>query len=248
MKPYIFALVAALLMIGQLFSPVAAASNSAAACGDTYVVQRGDYLSKIARNCGVTTQSLIDANPEIKDINKIYPGQVIRIKAGSTVPTPTPTPGTGTSQQYTVQRGDTLFKIGQKFGVTVQSLLNANPSITNASLIYTGQVINIPSGSGSIPATGRRVTLSATSAKVGAQVEVKVFGFPANTDVDFRLGKLDAAYSVAYDGKTDSKGEVTLKVTIPNSAKVNEKWQVKVMTTGLANGVEIISPTITIVQ
>ena len=246
MKPYIFALVAALLMIGQLFSPVAAASNSAAACGDTYVVQRGDYLSKIARTCGVTTQSLIAANPEIKDINKIYPGQVIRIKAGSNIPTPTPTPGT--SQQYTVQRGDTLFKIGQKFGVTVQSLLNANPSITNASLIYAGQVINIPSGSGSIPSTGRRVTLSATSAKVGAQVEVKIFGFPANMDVDFRLGKLDTAYSAVYDARTDAKGEATVKVTIPNAAKVNEKWVVKVMTTGMANGVEITSPTVTIVQ
>ena len=32
------------------------------ACGSTYVVQRGDWLAKIARTCGVTLSQLIAAN------------------------------------------------------------------------------------------------------------------------------------------------------------------------------------------
>jgi uncharacterized YkwD family protein len=46
---------------------------------------------------------------------------------------------------YTVKSGDTLSKIAANNGVTVSQLLSANPTIKNASLIYVGQKITIPS-------------------------------------------------------------------------------------------------------
>lgn len=46
---------------------------------------------------------------------------------------------------YTVQPGDTLFQIAQRFGTTVQSLVQAN-NITDPDLIYPGQVLTIPDG------------------------------------------------------------------------------------------------------
>ena len=46
---------------------------------------------------------------------------------------------------YTVKSGDTLSKIAKNNGVTVTQLMAANPSIKNASLIYVGQKITIPS-------------------------------------------------------------------------------------------------------
>ena len=46
---------------------------------------------------------------------------------------------------YTVKSGDTLSRIASNNGVTVTQLLGANPSIKNASLIYVGQKITIPS-------------------------------------------------------------------------------------------------------
>ncbi len=50
---------------------------------------------------------------------------------------------TQTFTTYTVQRGDSLFKIARKFGVTVRAIQNLN-GIVNASRIFPGQVIKIP--------------------------------------------------------------------------------------------------------
>lgn len=55
---------------------------------------------------------------------------------------PVVTPG-GATTTYTVQAGDTLFKIAQAFGVTVAAMVTAN-NIANPSLIKPGQVLTIP--------------------------------------------------------------------------------------------------------
>ncbi|CCO08584.1 DUF3794 and LysM peptidoglycan-binding domain-containing protein [Desulforamulus hydrothermalis] len=66
-------------------------------------------------------------------------------------PTPTPTPTAapevcvpGTTFNYVVQRGDTLSKLAQRYGTTVQAILAVNPQITNPNLITVGQTIKIP--------------------------------------------------------------------------------------------------------
>ncbi len=238
MKTFVMALIAAVLIAAQVLSPVSAqAAAQTSTCGDTYVIVRGDYLSKVARYCGVSLSTLIAANPEIKNINIVYPGQVIRIKNDATIPV------TGTS--YTVVRGDTLYKIAVRYGTTVAELVRLNPAITNPSRIYVGQVIKLP-GSGTVPVTGRRVTLSATSAKVGATVEVRAYSFPANTDVDFRVAKQGSGYTAVYDGRTDATGYAAANITIPASAVAGEKWVVTVLTTSLAQGVSVTSSVITI--
>lgn len=48
----------------------------------------------------------------------------------------------------TVARGDTLAKIGGRFGTTAGAILDVNPDITNAALIFPGQVIKLPPGIG----------------------------------------------------------------------------------------------------
>ncbi|MDF9409527.1 LysM peptidoglycan-binding domain-containing protein [Pelotomaculum isophthalicicum JI] len=45
---------------------------------------------------------------------------------------------------YTVQAGETLFLIAQKYGVTLDALIAANPQLADPGLIFPGQVINIP--------------------------------------------------------------------------------------------------------
>jgi LysM repeat protein len=57
-------------------------------------------------------------------------------------PTVAPTPTT-TTTTYTVQRGETLASIAQKFGVTWPAIVRAN-NISNPNLVNAGQVIIIP--------------------------------------------------------------------------------------------------------
>jgi len=57
----------------------------------------------------------------------------------------TPVVATG-SQVHTVQRGENLFRIAQRYGVTVEALAQAN-GVTNPAFIYAGQQLTIP-GSG----------------------------------------------------------------------------------------------------
>ena len=104
----------------------------------TYTVQRNDNLTEIAARFGTTVAELVRLN-NIADPNLIYPGQVlvIRESGGSTPPSGTTT--------YTVQRGDTLSEIAERFGTTVSALVLAN-NIADRDLIYPGQVLIIPAG------------------------------------------------------------------------------------------------------
>lgn len=106
--------------------------------GQLYTVQSGDTLFFIARRYNINLQSLIDANPQITDPNLIYPGQVICIPTGDQgVNCPN-------GQIYRVVRGDTMFEIARRNGLSLESLIRANPQISNPNLIYPGQEICIP--------------------------------------------------------------------------------------------------------
>ena len=51
------------------------------------------------------------------------------------------------SESYTVQRGDSFYLIARKFGVSVRTLMNANPAIA-AGRLLVGDILCIPSGEG----------------------------------------------------------------------------------------------------
>lgn len=51
-----------------------------------YIVKKGDNLSRIAKKNGLTVTQILKENPGIKDPNKIFPGQKIKLPAiGSAV-------------------------------------------------------------------------------------------------------------------------------------------------------------------
>lgn len=61
---------------------------------------------------------------------------------------------------HTVQRGETLFSIAQKYGVTVDDIVKAN-QLTNANIIAVGQELKIPGGAAG---TGQQKTTAAAGA------------------------------------------------------------------------------------
>lgn len=51
------------------------------------------------------------------------------------------------AEKYKVQSGDTMYKIAGSFGLSLKSLLEANPKV-NPNLIYPGQLLNLPNQKG----------------------------------------------------------------------------------------------------
>jgi len=54
---------------------------------------------------------------------------------------------------YVVQRGDTLYSIARRYGVSVWEIARAN-GIADVNRIWVGQVLRIPGGGGGGPAPG----------------------------------------------------------------------------------------------
>lgn len=89
-------------------------------------------------------------------------------------PGPAPQPSPGGWVDYRIVPGDTLSGIAAARGTTVDELVRVN-SIRDRNLIYVGQVIRVPAGSGGGSTEHYRIqpgdTLSAIAAKFGTTVE-----------------------------------------------------------------------------
>jgi LysM repeat protein len=127
----------------------------------TYVVQPGENLFRIALNFGVDVTMLAQANG-ITNAAQIYAGQTLVIPSGASFPLPqnpaAPAPVVNTAPAdnptyYTVQPGEHLVNIAEKFGLSADQLIQLN-SLTNPNLIFSGQQLIVsPNGApASIPA------------------------------------------------------------------------------------------------
>ncbi len=114
-----------------------------AGAADTYTVQKGDSLYLIAKRHGITVSALKSANGLTGDL--IYPGQRLVISGSASLAS-----GSG----YTVARGDSLYLIAKRFGVSVDEIKRANGLSTN--IIYPGQVLSIPGTSSRVTTTVSR--------------------------------------------------------------------------------------------
>ena len=100
----------------------------------TYVVQKGDSLWNIANRFGVTVNELIAAN-DLKD-SILTIGQVLIIPDQDVVNDST------NSNLYIVQKGDSLWSIANRFGVSVNSIRMIN-NLTS-DILSIGQTLIIP--------------------------------------------------------------------------------------------------------
>jgi LysM repeat protein len=129
------AIILAVLMACFTFPRAASAGSW---CGSTYVVQPGDWLSKIANRCGVTLSALYAANPWASYYRYIYPGQVLNIPGGSgggPYYYCGPTYSAYYGNYYVVCRGDTLSGIARYYGESVAYMAWHN-GIANPNRIW----------------------------------------------------------------------------------------------------------------
>lgn len=115
----------------------------------TYTVQPGDTLSGIAQQTGVSMAQLVTAN-DLSDPNRLSVGQLLRL--AEEVPTdnapPAPEQVTSTAPEerpntYTVQSGDSIYRIARNFDVTMDAILAVN-ELADPAYLKIGQVLNLP--------------------------------------------------------------------------------------------------------
>ena len=122
------------LTVGQILEVPGSSSSTSG----TYTVKSGDSLWKIANEYGLTVAELKSLNGLTSD--NLSVGQVLKVSNSS---------GSSNSSNntYTVKSGDSLWKIANEYGVTVNELKSLN-NLTS-DILSIGQVLQIPSSSSS---------------------------------------------------------------------------------------------------
>ena len=142
-------ILAAIVLVLSLFL-MAASPAEAQGATVNHIVQRGEYLALIARNYGTTVHAILALNPQITNMNRIYPGQVVVVPIGWTPPpvvvppVPPTVPPTPTCRAWHyVTPGQTLLMIGRWYGVDPFAIARVN-NIWNLNLIFSGTSLCIP--------------------------------------------------------------------------------------------------------
>lgn len=134
MKKSLLVLMMVMVAAMTFAAPVAASPSeavNAATCAQWHLVQVGDTLLIVAVRYGTTMSNLVALN-NIANINRIFYGTYLCVRAAS-----------ASGFYYVVQSGDTLAKIGARYGWSVSYLASVN-RIPNINIIYVGQSLYIP--------------------------------------------------------------------------------------------------------
>lgn len=155
--------IAAALVVAPILATVAMGA-------DEVIVRPGDTLTAIARRHDLTIERLVEING-LRDANRIYPGQRLRLEpAVAPAPVPAaPAPATPAARTHTVQAGEHLTGIARHYGVTIAAVAAAN-RIADPSRIYAGQRLTIPGVAAPAAAPAAPARSSAMPASMAAVV------------------------------------------------------------------------------
>jgi murein DD-endopeptidase MepM/ murein hydrolase activator NlpD len=122
---------------------------------------------------------------------------------------------------YKVQQGDSLSKIAQMQGTTVQALQQAN-NISNPNLIFAGSSLNIP---GSVATTGVQNTTTqpiATLPKTNV-IEASTLGKQVNTKVPGPVNNSSAQTNLATTAGTFLENAANNQVVTPDATQQGQQ-------------------------
>ena len=178
-------------------------TTGASALADSYTVVKNDTLWGLSKKYGVSVSDLKKANGVSGHL--IYVGQKLQIPTKSTKATKTAKTSTSTSTvdttstTHTVVKGDTLWSLAKKYGVSVSALMKANN--LSSSTILIGQSLNLRAGMTTYGVNGVTTGSSSTAAS-------------ANTASSTST---TASSQAPKDKKTATKAKITTTNTSSNS-------------------------------
>lgn len=141
-------------------------TTGASALADSYTVVKNDTLWGLSKKYGVSVSDLKKANGVSGHL--IYVGQKLQIPTKSAKATKTAKISTSTSTvdttstTHTVVKGDTLWSLAKKYGVSVSTLMKANN--LSISTILIGQSLNLRARMTTYGVNGVTTGLSSTAA------------------------------------------------------------------------------------
>jgi membrane-bound lytic murein transglycosylase D len=102
-----------------------------------YTVRKGENLSVIARKLGCRVRQLQDWN-RLGPSSRIYPNQVLQFlhPEGSKAPGSSPR---SVKRTHVVAKGESLYRIGKKYGASVSEMRKWNPKLAARKVIHPGE-------------------------------------------------------------------------------------------------------------
>lgn len=101
-----------------------------------YIVREGDTLNSVADRYGISLKALIDLNPDLRQRSLVAGMQIC-------VPKVNVRPSCPNGSYYVIKEGDSFYKIAQKYGISLNRLMRANPA-SNPYNLRVGEEICIP--------------------------------------------------------------------------------------------------------
>lgn len=176
-------------VLTTLSASAALLTTGTSALAASHKVVKNDSLWAISKKYGVSISSLKKANS--LSGNTIYVGQTLKIPSSSKTTSFKSTTKTSSSKTaavkatatssttYKVAKGDTLWSIAKKYGVSVSALQKANN--LSSSLIYIGQSLKLASSLTSYTTNG--VTKSTTTSSTTKSTTTKSSASASKTAV-----------------------------------------------------------------
>lgn len=111
-----------------------------------YKVLKGDTLSSISKKYYGNANRYMDIARKngITDVNSLSVGQELKIDESNNKNNNTINNTNNTNNSYKLAKGDSLSKVAQNNGITLNELLKYNPNIKNPNNVLIGQSINLP--------------------------------------------------------------------------------------------------------
>ncbi|MCY8849581.1 LysM peptidoglycan-binding domain-containing protein [Bacillus inaquosorum] len=148
MKKQIITATTAVVLGSTLFAGAASAQS--------IKVKKGDTLWELSRKYDTTISKIKSENHLRSDI--IYAGQTLSINGKSTS---SKSSSSSSSSTYKVKSGDSLWKISNKYGMTVSELKKLNG--LKSDLLRIGQVLKLKGSTSSSSSSSSKVSSSSTS-------------------------------------------------------------------------------------